>query len=179
MMKKTGYLVLLIFCINMQAQQAVSKGISLQNRLSSKVLDAYNNNFEGKANDFYNYCELLTNSTLTPEAKKEIVLSIEQLFDNQNPIIVDFTAAGHQSILLLDLLQKLKTSKPMHFSVTHQNEYSGIFAEGWLMKYRVKTTIDGQEIETPINQQVFLIETEKTFGTVIRKVWKSYFGAMH
>jgi hypothetical protein len=170
----------LLCCIFVKGQEAkTSSAQTLQNSMSVKVLAAYQENTSNKVADLFSYFQLLTDTSLTDEVKKEIISNINLLFDNQNPMVIDFTSEEKETIPLQTLIQKLLVSEPILFKVSEELKYHSLTDKGWNTTYVVKKTKANASNYVYTSQTVTLLLEDKKFGESSKTIWTTFLGTMN
>jgi hypothetical protein len=177
-MKKVSYLLFLLCCFFAKGQ-SVSNAQTLQNKMSVKVLSAYQENTSNKVVDLFSYFQMLTDVSFTDDVKKEVVTNINLLFNNQNPMVIDFTSESNETILLQKLIQKLLVSEPLFFKVSEEIRYDSLTDKSWNDSYIVARTKVGATKYFYTNQTVFMLMEEKKFGENSKTIWTIFLGAMN
>ena len=179
-MKKISCIVFLLCCFFVKGQQANTSYVqTLQNRMSVKVFAAYQENTSNKVVDLFSYFQMLTDASLTDEVKKEVITNINLLFNNQNPMVIDFTSESNETILLQKLIQKLLVSEPILFKISEEIRYDSITDKSWNDSYIVVRTKSGATKYFYTNQTVFMLMEEKKFGENSKIIWTIFLGAMN
>ncbi len=179
-MKKISCIVFLLCCIFVEGQQASTSYVqTLQNRMSVKVLAAYQENTSNKVVDLFSYFQMLTDASLNDEVKKEVIYNINLLFDNQNPMVIDFTSEEKNTIPLQTLIQKLLISEPILFKVSEELKYDSLTDKGWNTTYVIKRTKANTSNYIYTSQTVFMLMEEKKFGENSKTIWTIFLGAMN
>lgn len=179
-MKKISCIVFLLCCFFVKGQQANTSYVqTLQNRMSVKVLAAYQENTSNKVVDLFSYFQMLTDATLNDEVKKEVVTSINLLFNNQNPSVIDFTSEEKNSIPLQILIQKLLVSDPILFKVSEELKYDSLTDTGWNTTYVIKRTKANTSNYVYTSQTVSMLFEDKKFGDNSKTIWTTFLGAMN
>lgn len=180
-MKKISCLLFLWCCffVNGQSASNTTNVQTLQNKMSVKVLTAYQENASTKVADLFSYFQMLTNSSLTNDVKKEVVTNINLLFNNQNPLVIDFTSDGNDLISLQKLIQKLLVSEPILFKISEEIRYDSLTDKSWNDSYIVARTKLGVTKYIYTNQTVFMVMQDKKFGENFKTIWTIFLGAMN
>jgi len=76
--------------------------MTLNQRFSTNVLQAYQENSKTKILDLLSYFEMLTDKNITKNSKQEIIESIKLLYRNPNELIIDFTANTPEKLQYLN-----------------------------------------------------------------------------
>lgn len=156
----------------------VATTISLNQRFSAKVLNAYQENSKTKVEDLFTYFQMLTDASLNDELKKEVVKSINLLFQNPNIMVIDFTSDSFDKITLQQFIQKLLISEPILFSVSEETNFNSVEYQSWKTNYTVSRTKSGLKTKSKVIQNVFFYETPKQFGNEIKVVFSTLLGEM-
>ena len=178
-MKKISCMVFLLCYIFVNGQEANTSYVqTLQNRMSLKVLAAYQENTSNKVVDLFSYFQMLTDASLTAEAKKEVIMNIHLLFNNQNPTVLDFTSETKETIVLQTLIQKLLVSKPILFKVSEEMKYDSLTDTGWNTTYVVKRIKANATNYVYTSQMVRMLWEDKKFGESSKTIWNTFLGPM-
>ena len=99
---KINYLLigLLLFSIFGFAQDAGFSKKSMKENFSAETLQAYQESSFSKVNDFYEYAQLLTNTTISKELKKEIKTAVHSLFKENDVTVINFLSSEKEKITL-------------------------------------------------------------------------------
>lgn len=180
-MKKISCLLFLWCCffVNGQSASNATHVQTLQNKMSFKVLSVYQENTSNKVVDLFSYFQMLTDVSLTDDVKKEVITSINLLFNNQNPMVIDFTSESNKTILLQKLIQKLLVSEPLFFKVSEEIRYDSLTDKSWNDNYIVTRTKFRDAKYFYINQTVFMLMEEKKFGENTKIIWITFLGFMN
>ena len=186
-MKKL-FLFIGLFCsFFIQAQEVMKESVSqkkvavqsLNQVFSTKVLNAYQENSISKIDDLFSYFQLLTDANLTNDLKKEVVKNINQLFNNQNPLVLDVTSQSLNRIPLQALLQKLLISEPILFKILDETTFNAVDYKSWKTNYSITRTKSGSITKIKIIQTVYFFEVSKQFGENSKEVWSTYLDEMN
>jgi hypothetical protein len=186
MYNKCLFIVILFCSFLMKAQDVRSEKVtkkeaavlSLNQKFSAKVLNAYQENSKTKVEDLYSYFQLLTDASLSDDLKKEVIKNIQFLFQNKNEMVVDFTSPSLNKITLQQFIDKLLISEPILFVISDESNYNSVDYQSWNTNYTVSRTKSGLISKTTINQKIYFIETEKSFGTETKLVFSTFLGSM-
>ncbi len=159
-------------------KKKVATEMTLNKRFSAKVLNAYQENSKTKVEDLFSYFQMLTDSKLNDDLKKEVVKNINLLFQNSNAMVIDFTSNSLDRIPLQQFIQKLLISEPILFSVSDESEYDAVEYQSWKTEYAVSRTKSGIVTKTKIVQKVYFYETPKMFGEETKVVFTTFLGEM-
>lgn len=159
-------------------EKATSKAESLNKKMAFKVLNAYQNNSKTKVEDVFGYFQLLTDAKLTDDVKKEVVKSINQFFNNDTTMVIDFTSESRDKVPLQQFIQKLLISEPILFAVSDEANYDSVTYNSWNSSYTVTRTKSGVTSKIKVNQTVYLFDETKQFGTSSKVVQSTYLGEM-
>ena len=104
---KINYLLigLLLFSIFGFAQDAGFSKKSMKANFSAETLQAYQESSFSKVNDFYEYAQLLTNTTISNELKKEIKKAVHSLFKVNDVTMVNFLSTEKVFVIMEDKLK--------------------------------------------------------------------------
>ena len=179
-MKKFAYILFFISSLSANAQKSSTNSDvnNLSNKLNYRVLNAYQENASTKIEDVFHYFQLLTDKSLNTKVKNEIILNINQLFNNQNPILLDITSENLDKIELEKLIKKLLISEPIMFKISNQNNYNSVTFNSWINNYTLIKTKSGFNKTISIVQTIFMEEEIKQFGVNFKTVWVTYLGEM-
>ena len=179
-MKKISYLLFLLCCffVNGQSASNTNNAQTLQSKMSVKVLSAYQQNTSTKVEDLFSYFQMLTDVSLTNDVKKEIITNINLLFNNQNPMVIDFTSDTNEFILLQKLIQKLLISEPISFKVSDEIKYNSLTDKSWNDSYIVERTKSRVTKNMNINQTIFMVMEDKKFGENSKTIWNVFLGSI-
>lgn len=166
------------FCQSASNEKSVSANVSLNKKMSFKVLNAYQNNSKTKVIDVFNYFQMLTDAQLSDDLKKEVVKSINQFFNDTNTLVIDFTSESQDKIPLQQFLQKLLISEPILFTVSNQAQYDAVTYNSWNTSYTVTRTKSGVTSKIKVNQTMYMFDETKQFGTSSKNVQSTYLGGM-
>ena len=179
-MKRISCIVFLLCCFFVKGQEANTSYVqTLQNRMSIKVLAAYQENTSNKIVDLFSYFQMLTDASLTTDAKKEVIANINLLFNNQNPMVIDFTSEAKNIIPLQTLIQKLLVSEPILFKVSEEIKYDSITDKSWNNNYTITRTKSGLSKDIDATQLVFMVMEDKKFGESSKTIWTTFLGTMN
>jgi hypothetical protein len=152
--------------------------VSLNKKMTSNILNAYQNHSKTKVKDVFGYFQLLTDATLSDEVKKEVIQSINQFFTDENTLVLDFTSESKDLIPLHQFLQKLLISEPILFSVSDEASYGLVTHDSWNTFYTVTRTKSGVISKIKVNQKMYFVDETKKFGTVTKNVSGLYLDEM-
>ena len=180
-MKKISCLLFLWSCfiVNGQSASKTNQMQTLQTKMSVKVLSAYQENTSNKIADLFSYFQMLTDVSLTDDIKEEVIININLLFNNQNPLVIDFTSNNDDLIYLQTLIQKLLVSEPILFKVYEEVNYSSLTDKSWNNNFNVRRTKSGITKNIPTSQTVFMILENKNFGEISKTIWAIFLGEMN
>ena len=190
MIKKVVLIVALLCSFLIEAQSTMQESVSekkankdaavlsLNQKFSAKVLNAYQENSKTKVADAFAYFQMLTDANLDADAKKEVINTIYLLFQNPNVIVTDFTTDSVNKITLSKFIQKLLISEPILFSVSDEVSYNGVSYQSWNTNYIVTRTKSGVVSTTNVMQTVYFYETSKDFGSEKKVVLSTVLGSM-
>lgn len=190
MIKKVVLIVALLCSFLIEAQSTMQESVSekkankdaavvsLSQKFSAKVLNAYQENSKTKVADAFAYFQMLTDANLDADAKKEVINTIYLLFQNPNVIVTDFTTDSVNKITLSQFIQKLLISEPILFSVSDEVSYNGVSYQSWNTNYTVTRTKSGVVSTTNVMQTVYFYETAKDFGSEKKVVLSTVLGGM-
>jgi hypothetical protein len=187
MKSKTLLFLLLMGSFFAKAQQTTSEKkatsaelstISLKEKLSSKVLHAYQENSKTKIEDLFGYFQMLTDASLNDDFKKEVTENINQLFKTKNTLVLDFTSDSFNKIPLDIFIQKLLISEPILFTVSGETRYDTVAYQSWKTGYTITRIKSGIKQQINVVQTVYWYEDVKTFGTTIKRVDTTKLGEM-
>lgn len=152
--------------------------ISLNQKFSAKVLNAYQENSKTKIEDLFSCFQMLTDASLPDDLKKEVVKNINLAYKNPNEMVVDFTSNSFEKIPLQQLIERLLISEPILFSVSKDADYNSVDFQSWQTAYSVVRTKSGIQTKINITQKVYFYEMPKTFGSTYKVVLTTFLGAM-
>lgn len=159
-------------------EKVVSSNVSLNKKMSFKVLNAYQNNSRAKVSDVFAYFQMLTDAKLPDDLKKEVIKSINQFFNDRNALVIDFTSESQDTIPLQQFIQKLLISEPILFTVSNEANYDAVTYNSWNTSYTVTRTKSGITSKIKVNQTMYLFDETKQFGVSSKLVQSSYLGGM-
>lgn len=163
---------------NEKVSSTATAKVSLNKKMSSNVLNAYQNHSKTKVKDVFGYFQLLTDGTLSDEVKKEVIKSIQQFFTDENTLVLDFTSESKDIIPLHQFIQKLLISEPILFSVSDEASYGLVTHDSWNTMYTVTRTKSGVISKVKVNQKMYFVDEIKKFGTTTKNVSGLYLDAM-
>ena len=183
------YLLIVILLSNFSsnAQEAMKESVtqkkaastmSLNQRFSAKVLNAYQENSKTKVEDLFSYFQMLTDVKLNEDLKKEVVKNINLLFQQPNITVIDFTSNSFDKIPLQQFIQKLLISEPILFSIVEETKFNNVEYQSWKTNYTVSRTKSGVETKIKVVQNIFFYETPKQFGNETKMVFSTLLGEM-
>lgn len=190
MIKKVVLIVALLCSFLIEAQSTMQESVSekkankdaavvsLSQKFSAKVLNAYQENSKTKVADAFAYFQMLTDANLDADAKKEVINTIYLLFQNPRVLVIDFTSDSFDKIPLSQFIQKLLISEPILFSVSDEVSYNGVSYQSWNTNYTVTRTKSGVVSTTNLMQTVYFYETSKDFGSEKKVVLSTVLGGM-
>ena len=152
---------------------------SLNQKFSSKVLYAYQENSKSKIDDLFSYFQMLTDANLKTDLKKEVIDNIHLLFQNPNVLVIDFTSDSLNKIPLQQFIQKLLISEPISFSVSDEVTYDSVAYQSWNTNYTITKRKLGIVTKMNVTEKVFFYETSKQFGIDTKVVNATLLGAMN
>jgi hypothetical protein len=152
---------------------------SLNQKFSSRVLNAYQVNSKSKVEDLFSYFQLLTDANLKIDVKKEVIDNIHLLVQNPNVLVFDFTSDSLDKIPLQQFIRKLLVSEPIRFSISDEVTYDTVANQSWNTNYRVTTIKSGIVTTTKVIENVIFHETSKQFGNETKVVNATLLGAMN
>lgn len=178
-MKNVLYLLLLLYMplLFSQSVATTSGKVALNKRLSPMVLEAYQLQTDDKVTDLFYYLNLLTNPTVSDEAKKEVVANIRLLFKNQTVMVPDFTAAKPDMISLQLLTDKLLISEPIVFTVSETRKCSSVSWDSWLSTYKITRQKAGEESVFKIMQTIYM-QVQPGLSGQANESWETRLGEM-
>jgi hypothetical protein len=186
-MYKNLLLIVLLFCgflvkaQDAKFEKATKKDasiLSLNQKFSSKVLNAYQENSKTKVEDLYAYFQWLPDASLPDDVKKEVVKNIQLLFQNRNEMVVDFTSQSLDKIPLEQFIAKLLISEPILFTVSKETKYDSVDYQSWKITYTITTTKSGLQKNIEITQKVYFIPQPKQFGETRKEVLETFLGSI-
>lgn len=151
---------------------------SLDQVFAMKVLNAYQESSKTKIEDLFNYFQMLTDALLEDDLKKEIIENIHQLYQNSNAPIIDFTTDSMDKVALDQFIQKLLISEPIVFKVSDESKYDSITYRSWNTGYTITKTKSGVTTKTKVIQLVYMIQSNKDFGSSNKVVYQVNLGEM-
>lgn len=167
-MKKQILCVILLICgFISEAQESVSNNsqVSLSSKYSVNVLAVYQENSKSKIEDVFQYFQMLTDASLTDDLKKEVIISINQLYKNKNALVIDFTSKTLDTIPLQQFIQKLLVSEPITFSVSEDAKFNSVTYQNWKTDYSITKIKSGITSKIKVTQLVYMYDMPKEFGT--------------
>lgn len=186
MANKWSFIVIVLLGFSGMAQEAMSEKkahkdadlVTLNQRFSTKVLNAYQENSNTKVADAFAYFQLLTDASLDVNLKKEVIANIYNLFQNPNALVIDFTSDALDKIPLAQFVQKLLLSEPILFTISNEARYDGVSFQSWNTNYTVTRTKLGVISKTNVMQTIYFYETNKAFGGTTKTVFSTLLGSM-
>jgi len=143
--------------------------VSIKATFPVAVYEAYQTQAQQKIQDFYAYLNALAQAqdeNEQEEIKKTILLD----FALPQIKVQDLTTTSNQSILLLDLLNKIKQTHTT-FTCTNFSE-EGVGETYFIIGYDL-TTQNGTPVKTTrIKQKVQFMPKTKSFGTTQKTIWE-------
>ena len=187
MRKRFLFIVVLFYSFSGKAQEAIYEKsskkevavVTLKQKFSAKVLNAYQENSKSKINDLFAYLEMLTDANLKTDLKKEVIDNIHLLFQNSNVLVIDFTSESLNKIPLQQFIQKLLISEPISFSISDEVTYDTVAYQSWNTNFTVTTIKSGMVTKTRVTENVFFYETSKQFGIDTKVVNATLLGEMN
>ncbi len=178
---KINYLLigLLFFTVFGNAQDAGFSKKSMKANFSMEVLNAYQESSLAKVNDFYEYAQLLTNSTISNDLKEEIKTTIFSLFKENDVMIVNFLSSKKEKISLTQFITLLKNENPIRFQIKKTHEKVPFFNDYWINHYYLEIERNKQITIIEIKQKVYFSENIKSFGEHQKEVWSVFLGEMN
>lgn len=171
--------LVLIFTLTAFSQSnnsnASTKG-TIKSNFSFQALKAYQESAVFKVKDYYGYLELYAHENTTEALQNQLKSTIQNLFDDSNPLVVDFTTAENNAIPLHQLLTKIKR-KNYTFALS-EIENSIVGADFWTTKYNLEINEGNQRCSIEVFSKVIFKPVEKQFGTVSKEVWTLFLGNM-
>jgi hypothetical protein len=167
MKKQIFIIVLLLYGFICKAQESMSSSstqVSLSSKYSVNVLAVYQENSKSKIEDVFQYFQMLTDATLTDDLKKEVIISIHQLYKNKNALVIDFTSAAFDTIPLQQFIQKLLISEPITFEVSEETKFNSVTYQNWKTNYTVTKIKSGVSSKIKVTQLVYMYDMPKEFG---------------
>lgn len=181
MMRRILVILFVLSCFWTSAQEAsnsVHQSTTLNKILSVKVLRAYQERSKSKVEDLFSYFQLLTDSSLTADLKKEVINNIYLLFNNKDPQVIDLTSANFDSIPLSELLQNLMKSKPLVFKVDNETQFNNVTQDSWTSYYNLIISNSGKELPIQLIQTIYFQNETKSFGVNSKPVHVTYLGCI-
>ena len=177
---KINYLLIgfLLFSIFGFAQDAGFSKKSMKANFSAETLQAYQESSFSKVNDFYEYAQLLTNTTISKELKKEIKTAVHSLFKENDVTVINFLSSEKEKITLNKFLTLLEKEKNSRFKARKANEKVQFFNDHWINHYYLEIERNKQITIVEIKQKVYFSENLKSFGENQKEVWSVYLGEM-
>lgn len=152
--------------------------ISLSQRFTTKVLNAYQENSKTKVADAFAYFQMLTDASLDAATKREVINTIYLLFQNPRVLVIDFTSDSFDKIPLSQFIQKLLISEPLLFTVSNEVRYDGVDYQSWTTNYTITRTKSNVTSTTKVMQTVYFYENSKDFGSERKVVFTTLLGGM-
>ncbi len=162
-----------------EASHSVHQEANLNQILSVKVLRAYQERSKSKVEDLFSYFQLLSDTTLTPDLKKEVIDNIYLLFNNENVPVADFTSTQLETISLSQLIQKLLQSKPLVFKIDSETQFNNVTNNSWTTNYNLIITQSGKEIPIRLAQTIYFQNETKSFGASSKSIQSTYLGEIY
>jgi len=157
-----------------QSQHTESKSL-IKSTYSFPTIEAFQERSEKKVEDFYEYLGLLTQQNLSEEAKNEIEENIYFLFDEKNPMLVNFLSAKNELIHLEELISILKNSEEIKFKLTQATSTS-VIGEYWLNFYKLQLQKKSGNKTFNLEQAILFSPQQKEFGQQKKEVWELVLG---
>lgn len=180
----SGRLSLFLICFYAKAQSVSAKTgkeakVNLSANFSALTLNAYQDASKNIIEDFYQYFQLLADTSASLSLKKEITESIYLRYKNRNTFVSDFTLSGNQKIELSLLINKILSLPALTIELEKLSLNSAISGDSWVVNYNLKVN-NGQETVThKLAQTVFLTQQIKAFGTKKKNVWAMLLGEIN
>jgi hypothetical protein len=159
-----------------EVSHSVHQEANLNQILSVKVLRAYQEHSQSKVEDLFSYFQLLTDSTLAPDLKKEVIDNIYLLFNDENVSVADITSAKLETISLSQLIQKLLESKSLVFKINNESQFNHVTNNSWTTNYNLIIIQSGKEIPIRLAQTIYFQNQTKSFGTNSKSIQSTYLG---
>jgi len=180
MVKQFLLMILMVSCSFAKAQTNAKNyqkdtGKGLQENFSYLTLKAYQEISKNRVEDFYQYLQLLGDSSTSDSLKKEIITSIYLLFKDKNTLVTDFTSGGHQKIELTLLLNKVR-SRPLKFALMDFTINDSFENDNWNLNYKIKVSDGIKSVVYNSQLVVYLIQQPKSFGMQTKEVWNMLLG---
>lgn len=175
-------ILFVLSCFWAPAQEAshnVHQEANLNQILSVKVLRAYQEHSQSKVEDLFSYFQLLTETTVSPDLKKEVIDNIYLLFNNKNVLVTDFTSPKLETISLSQLIQKLIESKSLVFKINNKTQFNNVTNNSWTTNYNLIITQSGKEIPIQLTQTIYFLNEIKSFGTTSKSIQSTYLGGIY
>ena len=145
MRKRFLFIVVLFYSFSGKDQEAMYEKsskkeaavVTLKQKISAKVLNAYQENSKSKIDDLFAYFQMLTDANLKTDLKKEVIDNIHLLFQNPNVLVIDFTSDSLNKIPLQQFIQKLLISESISFSVSDEVTYNSVAYQSWNNNYTI------------------------------------------
>lgn len=172
-MKTYISIITLFFCAVVNAQSANQSNTAL----SSKAMEAFSHKAETKAEEFYNYLQLLSDTSVNNEMKLHTANEIRKLFTETEVSIANVYSASGTGITLDKLLENALSAKQKNtFTIkgfTAKPIQQTSEKQQWLLSYEV--SVNGSKYFR-IDQDFFIIYENKKFGNTVKPVWNTYLG---
>lgn len=171
MLKKIIIFLALFFSYAVFAQDSnTASGQGMKANFSKVSLKAYQENSFSKIKDFYQYLEILSNSSTSESLKNQVKENIYSLFAGKEIQLLDFSSQTPEKITLEKLLQKLEKEKNIQFALKEEITNKTV-EDYWLNSYTLEITKGGKSEKIPILQKVNFYPQEKKFGNTTKQVW--------
>ena len=165
-------------CLWVSAQSSMPVESDSNHQLSMRVLHAYQEHSNSKVEDLYSYFQLLTDSNLSEDTKKEVIDSIYLLFNHRDVQVVDLTSSELETISLSAFISKLRKSKSLVFKLKMESQYNEVSDRGWTIYYSLNQDSNPTDQPIQLTQKVYFTTQSKSFGTSSKNVSATYLGAI-
>jgi hypothetical protein len=146
---------------------------TMKNTFSMASIDAYRDNSLLKVTDFYQYLNLLADTSTPEDSKSQISENILSLYGSDMEV-ADLTVLGGEKITLSTLIQKVKNSG-MRFAVIREVN-NRIYDQYWQVVYLLEMTYNSKPHNIGIVQKIYFRPIQKQFGNTEKEVWQATLG---
>ncbi len=171
---KTYISVIALFLYTVVSAQSANQG---NTALSSKAMEAFSHKAETKVEEFYNYLQLLSDTSVNNEMKLHTANEIKKLFTETEVTLADVYNTSGTGITLEKLLENALSAKQKKiFTIkdfTAKSIQQTSEKQQWLLSYEV--SVNGSKYFR-IDQDFFIIYENKKFGNTVKPVWNTYLG---
>lgn len=169
----------IICCFFAKAQHTSRKEIAvkgLQATFSASVLTAYQENAKEKIEDLFQYLQLLSDTDVSEDLKKEVEKNIYILFKDREVLLPDFFNDAKNQIKLSSLIERLKKSS-LKFTLLDVVD-GPILLDSWQTNYKLQIFNKDEVQSLSLSQTIYLSNEVKIFGKYAKNVWQIRLGAV-